>query len=158
MSNKSTAAHPATEPDSPLSHGGLVALGERHYELMRIRLLAGGLHFLFCGHHFRHRCARTQQLRSGRSQGIGDIRVDAPGEEHRLLRDDGDVPMDPARIQVLDILAIDQNASFSHVIEALQQAEDRRLARARSTCDCHNKLNIESQEERKISNTILLTD
>mmetsp|Transcript_5627 Transcript_5627/g.13653 ORF Transcript_5627/g.13653 Transcript_5627/m.13653 type:complete len:390 (-) Transcript_5627:1197-2366(-) len=55
-----------------------------------------------------------------------------PVEQHRLLRHEGHVAAVPLEVEVLDILAVQHHRALLNVIEALDEARDRRLAVTRA--------------------------
>ena len=66
------------------------------------------------------------------------ILLDTAREEHRLLLDNGYLLlMIPSVVNILDILAMEQQFSFSRIVEALQKRNNGRLTRARMANDGH---------------------
>lgn len=64
-----------------------------------------------------------------------DVGVDGTAEQHRLLRHDDHVAVQPARVDGADVHSVDAHTAAVHVVEALQQAQHRGLAYITS-CIC----------------------
>ena len=66
---------------------------------------------------------------------VADVVRDGAGEEHRLLRDEADLRAQVLLGHVAHVDAVHEDASAVHVVEARDQADERRLARARAADD-----------------------
>src|SRR5439155_9823846 len=84
---------------------------ERH----RVRGLGGGDYFLF---------ARAAQA------AVGDIGVDRVVEEHDVLAHEGDVRAQAGERQLLEVVAVEQDAPGGGRVKARQEVDERRLAAA----------------------------
>ena len=61
---------------------------------------------------------------------VGDVLGDRAGEDHRVLCDDADLLSQAAERRVADVDAVDHDAALLRIVEAREQREQRRLARA----------------------------
>ena len=110
----------AGQGDAALAHFGVIALGKFLGELID----AGGAG---CGHGGFARCIGLAEA---------DVVEHRAGENHRVLRHDGDALAHLLRIGRLDIDAIDLRCvPAAGSIEALDQGEDRGLAGSRGPDD-----------------------
>lgn len=62
---------------------------------------------------------------------VDDIFSDRPGEENRLLLHNTNLLMVPVRLELPDVVSIEQDFSLERVIEALDHRHDGRLAATR---------------------------
>ena len=62
---------------------------------------------------------------------------DRAGEQQGLLEDDAELAPHVGELQVAHVVAVDPDAALLGVVEARQQADERRLARARRPDDRH---------------------
>merc|ERR1711985_16703 len=62
---------------------------------------------------------------------VHDVLLDRHGEEHRLLRDEPNLVTEPLRVKRKDVHPVDHDAAALHIVEALEEADERRLAAAR---------------------------
>ncbi len=111
---------PARQPLPPLADGGLVALGQRLDEVVRVGSPGRGL----------DRLAR----RIGTS--VCDVVRDGVVKQHRLLSDDADLRAHRRQRDVADVHAVDADGAARDVVEARDQVDQRRLARAAAA---HNR-------------------
>src|SRR5437773_3198556 len=103
---------PAREGTATLGDHGGVAVVELDDEIMGVGRLGGA-------HDFRNR---------GVGLAIRNVLLDAGGQQHRILRNDTDVPAEGLASIPLDVGPIDQDGSPDRVVEAEDQAGDRGLA------------------------------
>src|SRR5437867_130212 len=103
---------PAREGTATLGDHGGVAVFELDDEIMGVGRLGGA-------HDFRNR---------GVGLAIRNVLLDAGGKQHRILRNDTDMPAEGLASIPLDVGPIDQDGSPDRVVEAEDQAGDRGLA------------------------------
>ena len=63
---------------------------------------------------------------------VGDVGGDRAMQERRVLRDHADRGAQALLRHVADVLAVDADAALLDLVEAQQQVDERRLARARA--------------------------
>ena len=68
-------------------------------------------------------------------------------EQRRLLRHDADCAAQTLLRHIADILAIDEDAALRHVVEAVEQLKDGRLARAALADDRHALVRLQLERE-----------
>ena len=95
--------------------GRLVALGERLDEVVGADRAGGRLHVL--------------EARVGAAE--RDVLADRGGEQEALLRHDAELAAQRAHLHVAQVVAVDADRALAGVVEARQQLDERRLARAR---------------------------
>ena len=72
---------------------------------------------------------------AGIGAAIGDVLDDAGRKEHRLLQDDGELVAQVGQLVGAQIDAVEQDLAVRGVVEAGQQAHQRRLTRPRGARD-----------------------
>ena len=117
----------AREGVAALADHGVVALGEAHDELVGVG-----------------RSGRRLDLFEGRvGQSVGDVVADGDGEEERLVEDDADVLAQRRQGHVAHVVAVDGDGALGDVVEAVEQARDRGLARAGASDDGHGLAGVD---------------
>ena len=66
---------------------------------------------------------------------IGEVFPDRAAEQERVLEDDAEFLTEIAGREAADVVAVDRDSPLLHVVEAAEQAHERRLARARAADD-----------------------
>ena len=105
---------PAGEPRAPLADVGVVSQGVPRDEVVAVGRLGRGDH----------------AVGRGLAQAVGQVVVNGPAEQEGLLEDHADLPAQVAGVDLADVQAVDQDSPLVHVVEAGQEVDDRRLARA----------------------------
>ncbi len=98
---------------------GLIAVGERHDEVVRLRFARRLLDLLL------RRVRRAE----------GDVLRQRAREQEHVLLDLGDLRAQAGQVPVAHVHAVDQDASFGRVVGAVDQLGQRRLARSRPADD-----------------------
>mmetsp|Transcript_12195 Transcript_12195/g.20555 ORF Transcript_12195/g.20555 Transcript_12195/m.20555 type:complete len:144 (-) Transcript_12195:1280-1711(-) len=107
------------ELDTSLPHQSVKSLGEKSLVLdksERVRHLAGLLNLPY---------GNIAMLKA-----IADVLLDAPREERRLLRHNGDLALEPHGIKSLDFLATEKDLAIVRVVVPLDERDDARLSAA----------------------------
>src|SRR5690242_17455374 len=93
---------------------------------------------------------------------IADIVGDGCGEQHRLLRHDRQAAAQIVESQLTDVDSIDPHRAFLRIVEAQQQAEDRRLTRSGRAHDryglARRDLQIEAIERERVGSRGVAVD
>ena len=74
---------------------------------------------------------------AGAGTSVGDVLPDAGREQHRLLEHDGELAAQVGEAVVTQVHAVEQNGAGGWVVEAREEAHDRRLAGPRRPGDRH---------------------
>jgi len=80
-------------------------------------------------------CGVLHLLRRRTGTAIGDVVADGVVEEHRVLRHHADAGAQALLRHVADVLPVDADRTFGHVVEAEQQAADGGFSGARRPHD-----------------------
>ncbi len=109
----------------------LVSLREHRDELVRMRRARRGLDL--------------GQRRVGTA--VRDVVRDRVVEEHGVLRDQADVAAQRPQRHVADVEVVDEDGPVGHVVEARQQVDERRLARAAEADDGDDLAGIDPERD-----------
>src|SRR6266540_3769755 len=104
---------------SPLSDRGLVAVRQLGDEVVRVRGL----------------CRRDDLIHLSADPSVLDVRGNAAGEQQRLLQNDADLIAQRLEGELPDVVAVDKNPTLFGIVEAHEEAYQRRLPGARRTND-----------------------
>src|SRR4051794_14341978 len=118
-SNGDALTFAAGETNSFIADSGVVALGKRHDEVVRIGGSGG----------FDDLGAARVWTR------IGDIGGSAGGEDDGFLLHDGELTTKIGELEIAEVNAIEQNASGDWIVEASEQIHQRTLAGAAGSDD-----------------------
>lgn len=114
------------QQETTLANHGVVAVGELGYETVRIgfdtRLLDELELFIF-----------RKVFMWGIDETMCDIAFDCGGKEGRLLRNETDLGTEPFDVKVPEVNTVEPEDTRERIVEALDQRDDGRLARARGT-------------------------
>ena len=119
--NRQPLLLPAREHDAALPHDRIVALLKRHHEIVDQRILGRGEHL------------GEGRIGAAESNVLGN----RAGEDRRFLLDIGEMPPQRRLIDLPDVETVDRDPSAGHIVEALGEREDRRLAGARGSHQRH---------------------
>lgn len=78
---------------------------------------------------------------------VGDVTPDRSSEQRRLLRDEADLGAEPLDVEVLEVNAVQLDATFQGVVETLNETDDGRLAGTASTDKRNSMADGESEAE-----------
>mmetsp|Transcript_2591 Transcript_2591/g.6027 ORF Transcript_2591/g.6027 Transcript_2591/m.6027 type:complete len:289 (-) Transcript_2591:968-1834(-) len=129
---------PAGEGHASLPHERIIACGEGHYEVVRVGLLCRGL----------------QHLTGGLLAPIGDVFSNASAEQHRLLPHVADQRAQPVHIELPDVAPVQEHAAASHVVESLNQTDQRALAAARGPHQRHRGARLDAQVQTAVHGAV----
>ena len=104
----------AGQPDAALADRRLVAPGSREMKSCALAAVA----------------AATISSSRGVELAVADVVGDRAREQHRILRHEADVVAQRSQRERADVMAVDQDPPFVRVVEARDQAGERRLAGA----------------------------
>jgi len=99
--------------ETPFAHLGVIAIRQRFYELMQVRRFGGGNHL----------------VTRGRWVAVQNVVIQTVVKQHRILRHNRNATAQAVLINLADIDAVHQNAAARHIIKAIDQTGQRRLAR-----------------------------
>ncbi len=109
----------ARQFEAALADHGFVPVGQARDEIMDVGAPCRGLDF----------------GAAGAGAAIGDVVVDGVVEQHGVLRHDADRAPEAVLRHAADILAVDLDCAVIDIVEAEQQARDRRFAGAARSDD-----------------------
>ncbi len=121
----------AGEPDSLRAELGLVAVGETADEAI-------------C----RDGLRRGDDSLAGGAGAVGDVLLDRPREQHRVLKDEADLRPQPGERAVAGVAAVDQHPAAGRVVQADDQRPDRRLPGPGFTHDRYARPRRDAQVDR----------
>lgn len=120
-----------------LPHLGLVPVGERHDEIMRVRRPRRRLDALAAHAQVPQQRRRRRPLplllptptpplplRCRRRRAIGDVGRDGGGEQRRLLRHQAQLRPEGLDVEVADVGAVEADGPALDVVEPLEEADD----------------------------------
>ena len=106
---------------APLSHHGFVTLRQPSDELIEPRRAGRADHLI-------QFCVGSPQC---------DVFLHGPVEDERVLRDQGDPISQGRQREVIQVDPVDQDPAAGGAVEAHQELQERRFARAALAHDCH---------------------
>ena len=129
--NRNPLALATRQPRPTLADLGVVAIREPHNKVVRIRSFC-------CLDH-------TQWISTW--LGIGDVLINAPREQIRLLENNPELTSQVVELDLPHINAIHQNAALIRIVETRNQVDDRGLASSRMANETNHltRLDIEAE-------------
>ena len=91
------------------------------------------------------RAASSTSASDGVAPAVRDVLADRAGEQERLLRHDAEMRVVRDGVVFTHVDAVDEDLARSDVVEAGHDLEDRRLAGARLTYECHRLAGLDHQ-------------
>ena len=122
----------AAQRQPALADARVVAVGQRRDEVVRLRALGG----------------RDDLLARGLvAPRVGDVLVHGRAEEERVVGDDGDLAAQRARVDVAHVDAVDEHGAGRDVVQARDERDERRLARAGRADERERRAGVDRQRD-----------
>src|SRR5215218_5907985 len=121
----------AGEADAPLADDGVIALRQRQDKVVCLGRAGGGFDLIAC--------------RVGPA--VGDVVAHGAGEEQRGLHDHPDLAPQARERHVANVVAVEEHASLTHVVEARDEVDEGGFARAGRAQDGHRLSRIGAEAD-----------